>query len=90
MSENTSMIFEEFTRVEGAGANTHLQLNICNLIPRELKLVQRHLRLFQVTQESNLFGSQQQQCMAGAAFASGRSADTMNVFLWGGEKGGCN
>lgn len=58
-----------------------LRLDVSYFGPGELELVQIDFGLFEVAQEAELFGSQYQQSVT-TATGSGRSADTMNVFLF--------
>jgi hypothetical protein len=61
--------------------DTHLQLDVSDLVPRELKLIKRYTSLFEVPQETELFRTQYQQCVPLAPFTSSSSTNPVDVFF---------
>ena len=58
-----------------------LRLDVGHLVPAELELVERHVRLLQVAEEARLLGPQDEQRVADAALAARRPAHAVDVLL---------
>ena len=61
--------------------SSHLWLNVGHFVPTKLEFVERDVGLLEVAEESQLFRPEHEKSVALAALASGRPADTVDVFL---------
>lgn len=61
---------------------TYLKLYVGDLVPREIKFVYGNARLLEISEKTELLGSQNEKSVAAAAFAASRSTDSVNIFLW--------
>ena len=66
---------------EGLTYVTYLVLDVGDLGPGELELVEWHLGVLQEPQEAELLGSQDQECVAAAAHAARCPAHPVDVLL---------
>ena len=69
----------ELSRLGNKVKGSDLRLDVGDLAPGELELVERHLGLFEVAQEAELLGPQDEQGVAPAALAARRPPHAVDV-----------